>query len=122
VGRCDTSLELEASTDTLQQSWILAITDDIVTSLQGTHIFSCLIGVANAGVCEAVSGEEIMYDNTLLKTIHCEFKWVEYCNYRIAGNWICADNMYFIPGTTERSDMLLVAEWRLLGCYAMWLL
>jgi len=31
-----------------------------------------LIDAANAGMCEAVSGEEVMEDNALLKTIHCE--------------------------------------------------
>jgi len=36
-----------------------------------------LIDTANAGMCEAVSCEEVMEDNTLLKTIHCESKWVE---------------------------------------------
>ena len=28
-------------------------------------------------MCEAVSGEEVMEDNALLKTIHCESEWVE---------------------------------------------
>lgn len=36
-----------------------------------------LIDSANAGMCEAVSGEEVMEDNALLKTIHCESEWVE---------------------------------------------
>jgi hypothetical protein len=31
-----------------------------------------LIDTADARMCEAVSGEEVMEDNTLLKTIHCE--------------------------------------------------
>jgi len=31
-----------------------------------------LTDTANAGMCEAVSGEEVMEDNALLKTIHRE--------------------------------------------------
>jgi len=31
-----------------------------------------LTDTANAGMCEDVSGEEVMEDNALLKTIHCE--------------------------------------------------
>ena len=33
-----------------------------------------LIDTANAGMCEAVSGEEVMEDDALLRTIHCESK------------------------------------------------
>jgi hypothetical protein len=32
------------------------------------------IDTANAGMCEAVIGEEVVEDNALLKTIHCESK------------------------------------------------
>jgi hypothetical protein len=35
-------------------------------------ILFLLIDTANAGMCEAVSGEEVMEDNALLKTIRRE--------------------------------------------------
>lgn len=52
--------------------WSVAVSIDTLADL-----FFLLIDTANAGMCEAVSGEEIVQDNALLKAIHRESEWVE---------------------------------------------